>query len=196
MNQLENFINKETGIDPLVKMSVIHHWFESIHPFYDGNGRTGRIINVLYLILNQLLDSPILYLSRYIHHNRSTYYHLLQSSREQEEVWTKWILYMLKGVSETAQQTTDLIQKIDKVFKEYKQNLRENYKFYSHDLINNIFSQPYTKVKFLAENIKVSRSTASRYLDEMVKGGLLEKRKMGKESYYVNTSLFNILKEA
>ena len=196
MNQWEGFMNNTADIDPLVKMALIHHWFESIHPFYDGNGRTGRIINILYLILSQLLDSPVLYLSRYIHHNRSEYYRLLQATREQEEAWSAWIVYMLKGLAETAEQTTQVIQKIDKLFKQYKKDLRGNYKFYSHDLINNIFSHPYTKVKFLAENMQVSRATASRYLDELFRGGLLEKDKMGKESYYINRGLFNILKSA
>ena len=192
MKQLEQFINTNS-MDPLIKMAVSHLYFESIHPFYDGNGRTGRIINILYLLLNNLLDSPVLYLSRYILKNRSEYYRLLQEVRETEN-WTDWIIYMLKAVSVTSQETTELIKKIDALFKEYKKTIRENYKFYSHDLINNIFTYPYTKVKFLEKDMKVSRATATRYLETLAKDNLLEKNKLGKESYYINTKLFNLLK--
>lgn len=194
MNQLEDFINKNST-DPLIKMAIIHHWFESIHPFYDGNGRTGRIINILYLIFKGLLDSPILYLSRYINRHKSEYYKLLQQVRDQE-IWEDWILYMLKAVSVTSQATTELIKKIDKLFKEYKNVIRENHKFYSHDLINNIFSHPYTKIKFLEKDMKISRATATRYLDSLAEDKILEKNKLGKESYYVNTKLFELLQNS
>ena len=194
MNQLEHFINTNS-VDPLIKMAVIHHWFESIHPFYDGNGRTGRIINILYLILKNLLDSPVLYLSRYINRNKSDYYNLLQQVREQED-WEKWIMYMLQAVSVIARETTQLIKKIDKLFREYKIIVREKHRFYSHDLINTIFSYPYTKIKFLETNMKVSRATATRYLDALAKDGILEKRRLGKESYYVNIKLFKLLADS
>lgn len=194
MKQLEHFINTNS-MDSLVKMAITHLYFESIHPFYDGNGRTGRIINILYLLLNNLLESPVLYLSRYILKNRAEYYRLLQQVREQEN-WTDWIIYMLQGVSIISQETKDLIKKIDELFKEYKNTIRGNYKFYSHDLINNIFSYPYTKVKFLEKDMNISRATATRYLDILAKDNILEKNKIGKESYYINKRLFNLLKNS
>ena len=202
MNQLEQFINKidrrenlqQFTIDPLIKMAVIHHQFESIHPFYDGNGRTGRILNILYLVVSGLLESPVLYLSRYIHKTRADYYRLLQKVRDQS-AWREWIIYMLKGVSSISQETTSLIKKIDSLFKEYKNTIRSHHKFYSHDLINNIFCYPYTRSKFLAEDMKVSRATASRYLDELAENNILQKNKLGKDNYYVNTKLFNLLKD-
>ncbi len=192
MNQLEHFINTNST-DSLIKMAIIHHQFESIHPFYDGNSRTGRIINILYLIFKGLLDSPILYLSRYINRNKLEYYKLLQQVWEQE-VWEDWILYILSAVSVISQETTALIKEIDKLFKQYKNVIRRKHKFYSHDLINNIFSHPYTKIKFLERDMKISRATATRYLDALTKDKILEKNKLGKESYYVNTKLFKLLK--
>ncbi len=194
MSQLERFIHTNS-MDPLIKMAVIHHHFESIHPFYDGNGRTGRIINILYLLLNNLLESPVLYLSRYIFKNRADYYKWLQQVREKNN-WTDWIVYMLRCVSVTSKETGELIKKIDKLFKEYKNTVRTNHKFYSHDLINNIFSHPYTKVKFLEEDMKVSRATATRYLDILAEAHILEKNKIGRESYYINKRLFDLLKNS
>ena len=194
MSRLEDFMNANS-MDPLIKMAVIHHWFESIHPFYDGNGRTGRIINILYLVVQNLLDSPILYLSRYILKNRSDYYKLLQHVRETEE-WEDWILYMLKGISIISQDTIKLIRQMDELFKKFKNIIRKNYKFYSHELINNIFMHPYTKVRFLEEDMKVSRATAARYLDALSESEILKKEKLGKESYYINTQLFDLLKDS
>ena len=194
MKQLEHFINTNS-MDPLVKMAIAHLYFESIHPFYDGNGRTGRIINILLLLLNNLIESPVLYLSRYILKNRSEYYKLLQQVRESED-WTNWIIYMLRGIATISQETKNLIKKIDKLFKEYKNIIRTNHKFYSHDLINNIFSYPYTKVKFLKEEVNISYATATRYLDTLSKNGILEKNKIGRESYYINRKLFNLLKNS
>ena len=194
MKQLEHFINTNS-MDSLVKMAITHLYFESIHPFYDGNGRAGRIINILCLLLNNLLESPVLYLSRYILKNRAEYYRLLQQVREQEN-WEDWIIYILQGVSIISQETKELIKKIDELFKEYKNTIRGNYKFYSHDLINNIFSYPYTKVKFLEKDMNISRATATRYLDILAKDNILEKNKIGKESYYINKRLFNVLKNS
>ena len=194
MNQLERFINTNS-MDPLLKMAVIHHQFESIHPFYDGNGRTGRIINILYLVLNKLLESPVLYLSRYILKTRVDYYKGFQQVRDKGD-WKKWIIYILRGISVTSKETGELIKKIDGLFKEYKNIIRKNYKFYSHELINNIFSYPYTKVKFLEKEMKVSRATATRYLDALAEGNLLEKNKMDRESYYINRRLFDLLKDS
>ena len=121
MSQLEYFINSNS-MDPLIKMSLIHHQFESIHPFYDGNGRTGRVLNILFLVLAGLLESPILYLSQYIHKHRLDYYKHLQQARDQQS-WLDWIAYMLKGISLTSKDTINLIHKIDKLFKEYKNRI-------------------------------------------------------------------------
>lgn len=176
-------------------MSIIHHWFESIHPFYDGNGRVGRILNILYLVSKNLLDSPVIYLSQYILKNKMDYYSLLQKVR-QEERWEDWILYMLEGVAVTAQRTTKLIEEINILYKEYKRGIREKHKFYSQDLLNNIFNYPYTQISSLMRDLNLSRTTATRFLDALAKdGSFLDKHKKGRENYYMNTRLFKILKE-
>ena len=194
MTNLELFINDETlsDYDPLVNMAIIHYQFESIHPFYDGNGRTGRIINVLYLVMNDLLDLPILYLSRYIIDNKGEYYKLIQEVRE-IDYWENWILYILKGVEQIAKETIVLIGKIKELIIEYKFLLRDNYKFYSQDLLNNLFKHPYTKIEFIENDLGVSRITASKYLNQLAKDGLLKKEKLGTGNYYINEKLINLL---
>jgi len=194
MSQLERFIHDEPPFpaDPLVKMAMIHHQFESIHPFYDGNGRTGRIVNVLYLVKEGLLDIPVLYLSRYIVRTKPDYYRLLQAVREQD-AWEDWIDYMLDGVAETAAATVGTIQAIKAQLQDAKQRIRANYKFYTQDLINNLFSHPYTKVEFLQNDLGVSRLTATRYLDMLARDGLLEKRRVGRNNYYINQPLYRLL---
>ena len=194
MTNLEQFINDETisDFDPLVKMAIIHYQFESIHPFYDGNGRTGRIINVLYLVMNELLDLPILYLSRYIIENKSEYYRLLQEIRETDD-WENWILYLLSGVEQIAKKTIVLIGKIKALILEYKNLLRDNYKFYSQDLLNNLFKHPYTKIEFIENDLGVSRITASKYLNQLANDGLLKKEKLGTGNYYINVKLIELL---
>ena len=195
MANLEQFINDESisEFDPLVKMGIIHYQFESIHPFYDGNGRTGRIINVLYLVMNNLLDLPILYLSRYIIENKGQYYTLLQEIRETDN-WENWILYMLDAIEEIAKETIVLIGEIKKLIFEYKNTLRDNYKFYSQDLLNNLFKHPYTKIEFIEKDLGVSRVTASKYLNQLAKDGILKKEKLGTGNYYINEKLIEILK--
>lgn len=194
MNNLEIFINDDTFFeaDPLVKMAIIHYQFESIHPFYDGNGRTGRIINVLYLVLKGLLNIPILYLSRYIVKTKSEYYRLLQEVRDKEN-FEDWILYMLEGIEQTSIQTIAMIEEIKKCLLKYKHTIRTNYKFYSQDLINNLFYHPYTKIDFLARDLKISRLTAAKYLEVLCEGGLLRKEKIGRSNYYINIALYDIL---
>ena len=194
MTNLEKFINNDTlsEFDYLVKMAIIHYQFESIHPFYDGNGRTGRIINVLYLVMKDLLDLPILYLSRYIIQNKGEYYKLLQEVRNSDN-WENWILYMLDAVEQTAKETILLIGKIKELMYEYKNLLRTNYKFYSQDLLNNLFKHPYTKIGFIEKDLNVSRITAANYLNQLAKDGLLKKEKLGTGNYYVNEKLFTIL---
>jgi Fic family protein len=194
MSNLEKFINDDniSDPDPLIKMAIIHHQFESIHPFYDGNGRTGRIINVLYLVKQKLLNSPILYLSRYINKNKADYYRLLQKVRN-EDAWEEWVLFMLEGVEQTSKQTTKLIQGMKALMQNHKEKMRSELpKIYSQDLINVVSGHPYTKIDFVVREMKVSRLTATRYLNELVKIGLMKKEKKGRESYYININLFKL----
>ncbi len=194
MSNLEQFINDDTmsDFDPLVKMAIIHYQFESIHPFYDGNGRTGRIINVLYLVMKDLLNLPILYLSRYIILNKADYYKLLQEVRETDN-WENWLLFMLDGIEQISKETIQLIGKIRDLMFEYKNLLRDNYKFYSQDLLNNLFKHPYTKIEFIELDLGVSRITAAKYLNELAKDGLLRKEKLGTGNYYINERLMDLL---
>lgn len=194
LGQLEHFINDPTAsaLDPLIKLALIHHRFESIHPFYDGNGRTGRIINVLYLVQQGLLDIPVLYLSRHIVHTKVDYYRLLQAVRDDDQ-WEAWVLYILTAIERTALDGIDTIHAIRALMQGLKQRIRAQYRFYSQDLINNLMSHPYTKIDFIRRDLKVSRLTATRYLDELVDGGFLHKQKVGRSNYYVNVPLFQIL---
>lgn len=198
MNNLETYINDNTlsDLDPLVKMATIHHQFESIHPFYDGNGRVGRIINILYLVKEELLDLPILYLSRYINLNKIEYYRLLQEVRDTGK-WESWVLFILDAVEKTAIQTISIIKGIKQIMQSYKNITRENlHKIYSQDLINNLFKHPYTKIDFVVKDLNISRQTASRYLEQLCNLKLVYLHKIGKENFYINTALFNFLNEA
>lgn len=195
MENLQAFMNDDRiyKADPLVKMAIIHHQFETIHPFYDGNGRTGRIINLLYLIQKGLLHLPILYLSRYIIKHKATYYKLLQQVRETGE-WEEWILFMLDGIEETATQGVATINGIKNLMQEYKQRIRtELPKIYSQDLLNNFFRHPYTKIDIVKNDLGVSRLTATKYLDQIVSIGLLKKQKVGRDNYYINPALVVLL---
>lgn len=202
MANLERFINDESlsSLDPLIKMAIIHHQFESIHPFYDGNGRTGRIINILYLVITGLLDLPILYLSRYVTRNKGEYYRLIQAIRDKNndnaKEWEAWILFMLKGVEITAEDTISLVKNIGDLMAEYKRIIRPAFGGkYNHELLNGLFYHPYTKIGHVESNMQVSRQTASKYLDKIVGLGLLKKEKLGKENYYINTRLRNMFIE-
>ncbi len=195
MRNLEQFINDDSlsDIDPLTKMAVIHHQFESIHPFYDGNGRTGRIINILYLVKCGLLDTPILYLSRYINQKKGDYYRLLQTVRT-ENTWEEFILYMLEGIEQTSNQTTHLIRNIKELMQSHKNKIKtELPKIYSQDLLNNLFRHPYTKIEFLCEELDIERRTAGKYLDQLVGIGVLTKHKIKKDNFYLNHALFGLL---
>jgi Fic family protein len=194
MTNLEKFINNPDlcNFDPLVKMAIIHYQFESIHPFYDGNGRTGRIINILYLILEKLQNLPILYLSNYIIKNKSDYYRLLQEVREKNN-WEDWLLFMIRGIEQTSKETIDLIIQIRDLMMSYKHTLRDKYKFYSQDLLNNLFKHPYTKIEFIQNDLNVSRITAANYLNQLANDKLLTKKKLGTGNYYINEPLFELL---
>lgn len=194
MSNLEQFINESelSDLDPLVKMAVIHFQFESIHPFYDGNGRTGRILNILYLILSGLQKLPILYLSSHIIRNKTDYYRLLQAVRENGD-WESWLTYMISGVENTAKETIVLIENLKVQMAEMKIQLRDNYKFYSQELLNNMFKHPYTKIEFIVRDLGVSRITAANYLNKLAEDGVLRKEKLGTGNYYVNEKLFALL---
>lgn len=197
MKNLELFINDHSVMDadPLVKMAIIHHQFESIHPFYDGNGRTGRIINILYLIHQQLLDLPVLYMSRYIIRHKNAYYSLLQHVRHSGE-WEEWILYMLDAIEKTANESIILISRIKELMRHYKQTIRSELpKIYSQDLLNNLFKYPYTKIEYIERDLAVSRNTAIRYLESLTAKQLLVKQKIGRDNYYINQPLFDLLSD-
>jgi len=197
MTDLERFINEPErfAADPLIKMALIHHQFESIHPFYDGNGRTGRILNVLYLVKEGLLEVPVLYLSSHIVRTKADYYRLLQTVRE-DDTWEDWVLYLLDAVEQTARQTIVTIHAIKAALFDYKHRIRAGYKFYSQDLINNLFTHPYTKIDFVQRDLKVSRLTATKYLDALADGGFVQKVKVGRSNYYINLALDRILRGA
>jgi Fic family protein len=195
MGELERFINADESFaaDPLIKMALIHHQFESIHPFYDGNGRTGRIVNVLYLVKERLLDIPVLYMSRHIVRTKSDYYRLLQEVRDHGR-WEDWVLYMLTAVETSAADGVSTVQAIKSVLLDYKHRIREQHrKFYSQDLINNLFSHPYTKIEYIERDLQVSRLTATKYLEALTGSGFLHKQKIGRTNYYVNRPLYDIL---
>jgi Fic family protein len=200
MTDLERFINQDDlfDVDPLIKMMLIHHQFESIHPFYDGNGRTGRtgrtgrILNVLYLVKEGLLDIPVLYLSSHIVRTKADYYRLLQAVRDEGD-WEAWVLYMLDAVEQTAQQAIATIQAIKQALFDYKHRIRAGYKFYSQDLINNLFTHPYTRIDFVQRDLQVSRLTATKYLDALAAGGFVRKQKIGRGNYYINLALTAVL---
>jgi Fic family protein len=194
MNALERYINDPgDALDPLIRMAIIHHQFESIHPFSDGNGRIGRIVNVLYLTQQGLLDIPILYLSRYITNRKGDYYRLLQSVRDTGE-WEPWLLYMLRAVGETSIGTLRLIEQIRVLMTDYKNRLRTDHpKIYSQELLNNLFRHPYTRIEFVQREIGVTRQTASRYLDQLAGGELVVKFQEGRSNYYVNAPLVDLL---
>lgn len=194
MANLEQFINDSelSNYDPLVKMAIIHYQFESIHPFYDGNGRTGRIVNILYLVLTGLQKLPILYLSSHIIRNKPDYYRLLQGVKENGD-WESWISYMIRGVENTARETILLIEELKVLIAEMQVVLRTRYKFYSQELLNNLFEHPYTKIEFHMRDLGVSRITAANYLNQLATDGVLRKERLGTGNYYVNERLFELL---
>ena len=194
MKNLENYLNEEVELSPLINLAIQHYQFESIHPFYDGNGRTGRIINVLYLILQGLLDSPILYLSEFIIENKSDYYRLLQDVRTKEN-WEEWILFILNGVEKTSKATIRQIQDINKLFQTTGDKIKNRFpKSFNKELLELLFEQPYSKIDFVVERLKISRITASKYLRELKQIGILESKQVWKETLYINTKLFDLLK--
>lgn len=193
LNNLERFLLEQEGPDPLVRMAVAHYQFEAIHPFTDGNGRTGRILNLLYLIHTQSLEIPVLYLSRFIIQNKAEYYRLLRAVTE-NGAWEDWLLYMLRGVEETALWTTSRIRAIRELFDAtVARTRRELSKIYSKELIELIFRQPYCKIQFLVEAGVARRQTASAYLQELERIGLLTSERRGREVVYKHPALIEVL---
>lgn len=197
LSNLEHYINNDEleDYDPLIKMAIIHFQFESIHPFYDGNGRTGRIINILYLVLKELLNLPILYLSRYIIKHKNDYYRLLQEVQINND-WKSFVMYMLDSVEQTSLETIKLVEAIQSLMDKTKSKIEtELPKVYSKDLLEIIFSYPYTKIEFLVNKLGIHRDTASKHLKELEKIGILQTIKLGKTKFFVNVELFDMLKK-
>lgn len=197
MTDLVEFIHagneQKDDLDPILRMAIAHHQFESIHPFYDGNGRTGRILNLLILQREGLLDLPVLYLSRYITSTKVQYYALLQSTRESGN-WVPWCAYMVQGVAMTAKSEIKLVKNLRDLMQATKHRLRSELpKIYSQELLNNLFRYPYTKIEFLENDLGVSRITAAKHLDTLAAHGFVEKRKIGRKNFYINHPLFALL---
>jgi len=193
MRNLESFLLGEAGPHPLLRMAIAHYQFEAIHPFSDGNGRTGRILNILYLVHAGLLSIPVLYLSRYVIQNKAKYYRLLRSVTE-EGAWEPWLLYMLRGVEETALLTTARIQSIRDLLNETVERCRRELpKVYSKELIELIFRQPYCKIKFVVDAGIAQRETASLYLQALEQIGILVGEKRGREIIYKHPALVDVL---
>lgn len=195
LKNLESYIHEDKSVDPLIKMAVIHYQFETIHPFSDGNGRTGRIVNILYLVMEGLLDLPILYLSQAIIKNKNEYYRLLREVTENKN-WEAWALYMLSAIEETSILTRKKIEDIRNLLAETliiaKEKLPE--RAYSKELIELLFHNPYAKGQFIIDAGIAKRQTAADYLKELENIGILEAHKSGKEILYLNKRLYQLLK--
>jgi len=194
LKNLEEYIHTKDGVDPLIKLALIHYQFESIHPFSDGNGRTGRIINILFLVFNDFLDLPVLYLSKYIIENKSAYYRMIRGVTEDQQ-WEPWILYMLDAVEQTAIYTRDKIIGIRDLLEETRQFAKNKLpdRVYSKELVELLFRQPYCKIAFLVNEGIASRNIASSYLSELTKIKILKKEKIGNEFVYLNIPLYELL---
>lgn len=193
LRNMEAFLPEHDGLDPLLKMAIAHYQFEAIHPFVDGNGRTGRILNLLVLLKTGLLDIPVLYLSRYIIQNKQAYYQRLRAVTERGD-WEGWLLYMLTAVEETARWTTQRIEAIRSLMEETIERCRaEQVRGYSKELIELIFRQPYCKIAFVIDTGIAQRDTASLYLQELERVGVLTSEKEGREIIYRNPALLSVL---
>jgi len=191
----ERFIHEAEDIDPLVRMAIMHYQFEAVHPFTDGNGRTGRVLNLLYLVEQGLLDIPVLYLSRYIIRNKQEYYRLLLAVTR-DGAWEAWILFMLAAVRETSRWTTARIAAIRDLLDETAEDMRTKApKIYSRELAELIFVQPYCRIGDLVQAGIVKRQSASTYLKTLVEIGLLEERTAGREKLFINPALLRVLSD-
>lgn len=195
LNNWMEFANREDDIDPLIKMALLHYQFEAIHPFTDGNGRTGRVLNVLYICQHKLLDWPVLYLSKYINKNKAEYYRLLREVTENGS-WTEWICYLLSAVIETSRYTLKNVNAIYDLFQQTLERVKKQApRIYSYELIEMLFHQPYCKIAYLVDSGIASRNTASKYLGELEQMGILAREQVGSELLYLNKELFHLLSE-
>jgi Fic family protein len=195
LGNFEKYINERDEVPYLIKMAVQHYQFESIHPFYDGNGRTGRIINILYLIMSGLIEKPVVYLSGYVIENKAEYYNLLQEVRTKNN-WEGWVLYILKGVEFASRMALRQVISINKLLEKTKDKVQKRLpKMYSIELVELLFEQPYCKSEFLENRLSISRITAAKYLKELEKIKVLKSQKAWKETLYVNTELFELLRK-
>lgn len=193
LNNWADFMHKNTAIDPLVRMAIQHYQFEAIHPFSDGNGRTGRILNILFLVEQGLLDSPILYLSRYIISTKGEYYRLLLEVTS-KGAWGEWIMYMLAGVEETCTWTTDKIKAIRELMEHTSQYVQQSLpKVYSWELVEALFKQPYCRINNLVSAGVAKRQTASVYLKQLCDIGVLKEYKSGRETLFVHPKYIELL---
>ncbi|MEM9296918.1 MAG: Fic family protein [Bacteroidota bacterium] len=195
LKNLEDFIHSKDQLDDLIRLAIMHYQFEAIHPFPNGNGRTGRVLNILFLVEKGLIDAPILYLSKYIIENKNQYFKKLQAVTEDQN-WEEWILFILQGIKETAAYTLEKIDSINLLMQETILFCRKNLssRVYSKELIELLFEQPYCKVKFLVEHGIAKRQTAAEYLHELEKIGILKSQKVGVENLFLNIRLFEILR--
>jgi len=194
-NFLEHFNIKQDNFPPIINSEILHYQFESIHPFYDGNGRTGRILNILHLIINELLDISILYLSSYINENKSDYYRLLNKVNKSNE-WEDYILYILKAIEITSNRTIQKINSINNLLSETTEIVQNKEpKIYRKELIELLFEQPYSKIEYVVKKMNVERKSASRYLKSLEQIGIINSEKIGRENIYVNRKLIEILKK-
>ncbi|MGA0241370.1 MAG: Fic family protein [Candidatus Marinamargulisbacteria bacterium] len=195
LKNLEDYLHSEDGVDPLIKLAVMHYQFEAIHPFYDGNGRTGRILNVLYLVQQNLIQLPILYLSHHIIENKNRYYTLLREVTFKKE-YEPWIMFILTCIKQSAEETILKIQSIQTLIREFSKNMKRQFpKMYSRELIDTLFQQPYCKVKFLEKSNIAKRQTGSEYLHQLERAGFLTSKKVGRENLFLNTALLELFKK-
>jgi Fic family protein len=197
MNNLIEYLNDDERYptDPLLKMCIAHYQFEAIHPFQDGNGRTGRILNLLYLVDKKLLSRPVLYLSKYIILNKDDYYYNL-AAVTQRASWKNWIIYMLDAVENTSLLTNDLINQIVKQMEITLEHGKKYIKWYNKEVNEALFSQPYSRAKIIGDALKKSsRTTLTKYMDELVDAKILTPKREGKEIYYLNDDLIRILEK-
>ena len=191
----EKYLHNATEIDPLIRMAVGHYQFEAIHPFTDGNGRTGRVLNSLFLVQENLLTMPILYLSRYIIQHKADYYRLLLNVTRKQD-WEPWVIFILKGVEETAQWTTAKIAGIRKLQEHTTQYVKQAApKIYSHEFIDMIFERPYCRIQNVSESGIAARQAASRYLKELVRIDVLQEKQEGREKLFIHSKLMKMLKD-
>ena len=196
LEKLDNwtrFMHEETDIDPLVRMAVQHYQFEAIHPFVDGNGRTGRILNILFLVQHGLLDSPILYLSRFIIQNKAAYYQLIKKVTHEQD-WGAWIMFVLDGVEETCTWTTDKIKSIRELMEHTGQFVQHKLpKTYTWELVELLFKQPYCRIGNIVDAGIAKRQTASVYLKQLCDIGVLKEVKSGRENIFVHPKYIELL---